>query len=75
MKTYGDLLAALYELTPSQLNMTITVSAGCDANGNAEFFACDALTLAENPDIACGAENIFELDQPIILFQDSSEDY
>ena len=70
MKTYGDLLTTLTELTPSQLKMSITVSAGCDENGDAEFFSCDTLTLAGNPDIVNAASDLFELDQPIILFKE-----
>ena len=77
--TYKKLKEALEELTDDQLDMTVTVSAGCDDNGNAEFFCGDALTLAMNPDVEAGA-CMFEAtaypvvlrcpSQPIILFDE-----
>ena len=66
--TYRKLKEALGELTDSQLDMTVTVSAGCDEHGNAEFFCGDALTLAINPDVEAAAADVFEKEQPIILF-------
>ena len=67
--TYQQLLEALQELTPEQRAMTATVSAGCDENGNAEFFAVDALTLAKNPDINAAVDGVLDSDeQPVILF-------
>lgn len=68
--TYRELLAALRELSEEQLDMDITVSSGCDENGNAEFFKGDALTLAMNDDVAAAADGVLENNQPIILFQE-----
>jgi hypothetical protein len=68
--TYRKLKEALEELTDDQLDMTVTVSAGCDENGNAEFFCGDALTLAMNPDVEAGACDVLEETQPIILFDE-----
>lgn len=69
MLTYRKLLEALKELTEDQLDMTVTVSEGCDENGNAEFFGADTLTLAMNPDIEAGADGVLEPEQPVILFE------
>lgn len=68
--TNRKLLEALKELTDEQLDMSAIVSAGCDENGNAEFFQVDALTLAMNPDIESAATDLFEDTQPIILFEE-----
>ena len=68
--TYRKLKEALEELTDDQLDMTVTVSAGCDEHGNAEFFCADALTLAMNEDVEAGACDMFEEIQPIILFDE-----
>ncbi|MAE81280.1 MAG: hypothetical protein CMB80_01000 [Flammeovirgaceae bacterium] len=68
--TYRKLKEALDELDDCQLDMTATVSAGCDENGNAEFFPVDALTLAMNPDVEAAASDLFEDAQPIILWSD-----
>jgi hypothetical protein len=68
--TYRYLLEGLKELTEQQLDMTVTVSAGCDENGNAEFFAADALTIAINPDIEAAADGVLEPEQPVILFEE-----
>ena len=70
--TYRQLQVALKELTGDQLDMTIVVSAGCDSNGNAEFFGGDCLTLAMNPDIEAAADGVLDSDQPVILFQEDA---
>ena len=67
--SFRKLIVALEELTDDQLDMTVTVSAGCDENGNAEFYCGDALTLAMNPDVEA-ANPGFEDTQPIILFDE-----
>ncbi len=67
--TYRDLKEALAELGEEQLNMTATVSSGCDANGNAEFFSVNGTTIAGNDDIGDAAIDVFgDPIQPIILF-------
>ena len=66
--TFRKLKTAIEELTEEQLDMTVMVSEGCNENGNAEFFAVDALTLGMNPDIEAGADGVLEPEQPILLF-------
>ena len=70
MITYRKLQKALAELTDDQLDMTVTVSAGCDEHGHAEFFGGDAFTLAMNPDVEAAATDMFDDTQPIILFHE-----
>lgn len=70
--TYRQLKEALAELTDEQLDQGVVVSAGCDENGEAEFFSVDSLTLAMNPDVEAAAIDLFEPIQPIVLFADGS---
>jgi hypothetical protein len=73
--TYDDLLAAIQELSPEQRKMTATVSAGCDTNGDAEFFPVSECLLAGDSQISAAAEDVFDNEaQPVIMFGASPED-
>lgn len=64
------MLELLNQMDERQLNMNVLVSAGCDENGNAEFYNVDAVSVATSPDISAGVPLDFDRDQPIILFEE-----
>jgi hypothetical protein len=68
--TYRQVELLISVMTEEQKDMTATVSAGCDENGNAEFFAVSEITVANSPLIEAAAGDVFEPNQPIILFDE-----
>lgn len=68
LNTYADLQRALSTLTEQQLAMSITVSEGCDANGDAEFFPAASLSRADTGVLWQAADGVLEGNQPVLLF-------
>lgn len=68
VRTWGDLKIALEALTPRQLQMSLTVSEGCDENGNAEFFPAYCLLRADDSSMQAGSDGVLEGEQPVLLF-------
>jgi hypothetical protein len=68
LKSYADLKQALSLLTPEQLAMRITVSEGCDENGNAEFFASYEFMRADSDALQAGSDGVLAGCQPVLLF-------
>ena len=74
LKSYGDLKRALGALTEQQLAMSITVSEGCDSNGNAEFFPGYEFMRADSGAIHAATDGVLEAEQPVLLFNGPDED-
>ena len=69
--TYRDLLAILdRQFTTEQLDMDVTVSAGCDESGNAEFFKVTDAVIAEDRSMQAGTDGVLHPDQFILLFEE-----
>lgn len=66
--TYRELKQGLEMLTDEQLDMDITVSEGCDDNGNAEFFKGDAVCIVGDGAVDSAADGVLENGQVVILF-------
>lgn len=71
VKTWGDLQAALSALTPEQLAMSLTVSEGCDSNGNAEFYPAGTFLRAGDHSLLAASDGVLEAEQPVLLFEGS----
>jgi hypothetical protein len=68
--TYADLLKVLQRLPASQLGQSISVSEGCDANGDAEFFDVNCVVPAGHPSMLSGSDGVLETDQLVLIFND-----
>lgn len=68
VKSWRDLAHALGTLTDSQLDMSITVSEGCDENGNAEFFPAYEFLLAGDDSLLAASDGVLENLQPVLIF-------
>ena len=68
IKSFGDLQKALNALTEEQLRMSVTVSEGCDENGDAEFFDCVQFMLAGDDSLLAASDGVIEANQPVLLF-------
>lgn len=66
--TFADLQAALHHLTPQQLAMSVSVSEGCDDNGNAEFYSGCELMRADSAHIEAASDGVLEPEQPVLVF-------
>jgi hypothetical protein len=74
VKSWRDLAHALGTLTDSQLDMSITVSEGCDENGNAEFFPAYELLLAGDDRLLAASDGVLENLQPVLIFNGAEPD-
>lgn len=73
--TYRELLNKLMQLNAESLNSTVTVSSGCDANGNAEFFAVTDATMANDSSILAASDGVLEGNQLVLLFEEEAQDF
>lgn len=73
--TGRKLLAALSRLTNDQLdNFDLSVSSGCDANGNAEFFTLTTLVIVGDGTLDASIDGFLEEGNPILIFDEFGED-
>ena len=69
MLTYRKLKEVLSAMTDEELEMTVTVSEGCDENGNAEFFGATQLLRAFGDGLDAASDGVLESPQHVILFE------
>ena len=74
VRTYAALAAAISQMTPEQLQMSITVTEGCDINGNAEFFCAQELVLAGGVHLEAATDGVLEPTQPVLIFGNPDAD-
>ena len=74
--TGRQLLKILSELDDEQLdNFDLSVSAGCDANGNAEFFPLTDFCVVGGGVVDAAADGVLDEGSPVLLFEQDVEDY
>jgi hypothetical protein len=67
--TGRQLLVFLNSLTPHQLDdFDLSVSEGCDENGNAEFFTLNDYCVVGGGVVDAAADGVLEDEQPVLLF-------
>lgn len=69
LTTYGDLARALATLTPEQLTLPVTVSEGCDSNGNANFFEVYEVVRADSDILDAGSAGLPNRQLPVLLYR------
>ena len=74
VRTYATLAAAISQMTQEQLQMSITVTEGCDINGNAEFFCAQELVLAGGVHLEAATDGVLEPTQPVLIFGNPDAD-
>ena len=74
--TGRQLLNILSKLDDEQLdNFDLSVSAGCDANGNAEFFTLTDFCVVGGGVVDAAADGVLDEGSPVLLFEQDCEDY
>ena len=68
--SYRQLLERLQELTEEQLDMSCTVSFGCDENGNGEFYPVTDTCLSDEGIVDAAADGILDPGTPVLLIED-----
>ncbi len=67
--TGRSLLNFLNSLTPEQLDdFDMSVSEGCDENGNAELYTLDGVCIVGDGTIDAAADGVLEYYQPVLLY-------
>ena len=70
--TYRQLQERLSELTDEQLDRSVTVSMGCDENGNGEFFGVTDTYLSDEGIVAAAADGVLDSNTPVLLIEENS---
>lgn len=74
--TGRELIKILSELPDEQLdNFDLSVSSGCDANGNAEFFTLTDFCVVGGGVVDSAADGVLDDGSPVLLFQEFVEDF
>ena len=67
---YRELKKRLDDLTEDQLDMSATVSSGCDENGNAEFFQITDTCLSDEGVLDSASDGVLDPNTPVLLFEE-----
>ena len=68
--TYRDLRQLLFAMTEEQLDQSITVSEGCDDNGNAVFLPIADYSCVGSGVIDAAADGVLEDGQLVLLINE-----
>lgn len=74
LNTWAQLQTALNLLTPEQLAMSITLTEGCDSNGDAEFYPSTTFCTAGDRSLQAASDGVLEPEQPVLVFASSFAD-
>lgn len=75
MLSYEDLYHLIGQMTPEQRRMTVTVSEGCDANGEAEFFGIEEMVVTGDGSIDAAADGVLDDGHPVLIQVSDHEDF
>lgn len=68
--TGRELLEWLKTLPDNQLDLHLSVSSGCDDNGNAEFFHVGGVCVVGDGIVDAAADDVLDTGSPVILFDE-----
>jgi hypothetical protein len=68
LKSWTDLFQVIACMNASERDGSITLTEGCDDNGNAEFFQSDLIIKATDSSIAAAADGVLERTDFVLLY-------
>lgn len=68
LKSWNDLWQFIATMSEEQRKASITVSEGCDENGNAEFFDATSIVKATASCIEAASDGVLDKDDHVLLF-------
>lgn len=72
VKTWADLWQVIAAMSDEERKGSISISDGCDTNGNAEFFDATSLVKASDSSIAAASDGVLEDSDYVLLFNNES---
>lgn len=73
LRSWNDLWQFIATMSEEQRKGSITVSEGCDENGNAEFFDASSIVRATASCIEAASDGVLESSDHVLLFNNSTE--